>query len=117
MSRTSGTLASNFFNGQTIEVTGVAQFPSRRVAAGVFDYQRYLPRRGIQIGCRERLARSLRIFSTVKRLKLRVSLNSHHDESLKACSTTNAISGSVAFRSDVANVWHARFEFFQRSND
>ena len=65
VSRTPGTLASNFFNGQTIEVIGVAQFPSRRVAEGVFDYERYLRLRGIHHELKVESPRDWKIYGAV----------------------------------------------------
>ncbi len=44
---TPGILASNFFGGQQVEVTGILFSPKPPVAEGIFDYQTYLRRQGI----------------------------------------------------------------------
>lgn len=44
---TSGVVASNFYAGQMVEVSGVLQFPNGPVAEGMFDYRKYLRRLGI----------------------------------------------------------------------
>jgi len=36
------TLATNFFVGQTVEITGVAGLPKIAFAEGTFDYRAYL---------------------------------------------------------------------------
>ena len=44
---TPGILASNYFGGQSVEVTGVLRAPSGPVVEGQFDYRAYLRRFGI----------------------------------------------------------------------
>ncbi|MBI3851036.1 MAG: ComEC/Rec2 family competence protein [Verrucomicrobia bacterium] len=44
---TPGILSSNFFAGQTVEVTGILRAPKGAVADGLFDYRTYLRRQGI----------------------------------------------------------------------
>ncbi|HEY0456579.1 MAG TPA: ComEC/Rec2 family competence protein, partial [Verrucomicrobiae bacterium] len=44
---TPGILASNFFQGQQVELTGVLAVPAGPAAEGLFDYKRYLERAGI----------------------------------------------------------------------
>jgi competence protein ComEC len=44
---TPGVLGTNFFGGQTVEVTGVIRLPKGPAAEGLFDYQTYLRRQGI----------------------------------------------------------------------
>ena len=40
-------LLTNFFSGQSVEITGVVARPKLAVAEGTFDYRRYLQRQGI----------------------------------------------------------------------
>ena len=42
-----GTLSTNFFGGQTVEITGVAARPKIAAAEGTFDYRAYLAEKGI----------------------------------------------------------------------
>ena len=44
---TPGVLGSNFFGGQTVEVTGVIRLPKGPAAEGLFDYRTYLRLQGI----------------------------------------------------------------------
>lgn len=44
---TPGTLPTNMFGGQTVEITGVIAPPSLPVAEGLFDYRTFLRRQGI----------------------------------------------------------------------
>ena len=44
---TPGVLGTNFFGGQTVEVTGVIHLPKGPAAEGLFDYRSYLRRQGI----------------------------------------------------------------------
>src|SRR5437773_32424 len=44
---TPGVLGTNFFGGQTVEVTGVLRLPKGPAAEGLFDYRTYLRRQGI----------------------------------------------------------------------
>ncbi len=44
---TPGALASNYFAGQPVEISGVFSLPPRPVAEGLFDYRDYLQTRGI----------------------------------------------------------------------
>jgi len=44
---TPGRLGTNFFGGQTVEVTGVIRLPNGPAAEGLFDYRTYLRRHGI----------------------------------------------------------------------
>ncbi len=44
---TRGLLATNFFVGQTVEITGVAGLPKIAFAEGTFDYRAYLREQGI----------------------------------------------------------------------
>ena len=44
---TPGVLASNFFAGQTVEISGVIAPPSAPLADGLFDYRDYLKTRGV----------------------------------------------------------------------
>src|SRR6266436_3870602 len=43
---TPGVLGTNFFGGQTVEVTGVIRQPKGPAAEGLFDYRTYLRRQG-----------------------------------------------------------------------
>ncbi len=43
---TPGILGTNFFGGQTVEVTGVIRLPKGPAAEGLFDYRTYLSRQG-----------------------------------------------------------------------
>lgn len=47
MVSTPGTPATNFFRGQSVEVSGVIAPPSPPLAEGLFDYRDYLQTRGI----------------------------------------------------------------------
>lgn len=42
VTRTRGELAAGFFQGRTVEVTGVIAFPAKAAAPGLFDYRAYL---------------------------------------------------------------------------
>jgi hypothetical protein len=44
---TSGILASQYYEGQDVEITGVMQVPAGPIAEGMFDYRKYLDRLGI----------------------------------------------------------------------
>src|SRR5882757_2458558 len=44
---TPSALASNFFAGQPVEISGILSPPPRPVAGGLFDYRTYLNRQGI----------------------------------------------------------------------
>lgn len=44
---TTAGLLTNYFSGQSVEVTGVAALPRLAVAEGTFDYRRYLKQQGI----------------------------------------------------------------------
>src|SRR5206468_151120 len=43
---TPGVLGTNFFGGQTVEITGVIRLPKGPAAEGLFDYRTYLRRQG-----------------------------------------------------------------------
>ncbi|HXI73401.1 MAG TPA: ComEC/Rec2 family competence protein [Verrucomicrobiae bacterium] len=61
---TPSALASNFFAGQPVEISGVINPPPLPVAAGLFDYRTYLQRQGIYFQLKTASAADWKLLST-----------------------------------------------------